>query len=73
MHMDVIFTDHSFQYLHILCIANLYDYLPATLLYITSQYRIPVFRYPHEVRRKPGNRMSASPLLSHVPKVITDV
>jgi len=37
MHMNVVFADHTLQYLYILCITDLDDQLSTSPLYISSK------------------------------------
>lgn len=49
MHVDVILTDHSTENSNILGITNLDEQFSATLLNISSQNLVAVFRYPNKV------------------------
>jgi hypothetical protein len=60
--MDVVFTHYSFQYLYVFNVTDLYDEFSATLLYITTQYGIPVFGDPYYMGGEASDRVAISAL-----------
>ena len=52
MHMDMVLANNTPQDPHILAVAYLYQDVPAALLNISCQNRIPVFRRPYKVTRQ---------------------
>jgi len=73
MHMHVVLTHNTFQYLHILYITYLDDQASATPLNISLQYRISVLRHPHQMCCKTRDRMPTASLFIHTNKANTDV
>ena len=61
MYMHMIFTYHTFQDYNFIHLTNLDDQLPASLLYISFEYMVTIFRRPNYVTRQPGYRMRTLP------------
>ena len=71
MQMDVVFADHSTNDFHVLCLAYLNQEFPATRFQFSGQYRIPIFRRPHDIHSQAANRVMSNPLNFHSSIVAT--
>lgn len=65
VHVDVVFADHTFEYPHVLDIADLHKQIPAPYLDVAHEYVVPVLSDPNNVRRQPRDGVPAVPVLSH--------
>ena len=65
VHVHMVFTHHSLEYAHVFCITYLDQQLAAPQLDVSLQHRVPVFCYPHQVRRQPCYRMPAVSVVAH--------
>ena len=60
MHMDMIFADHSFEYLDIFCVTDLNDEFSASFLYITFEYLVSVLCDPYNMSLQLTDGMTVS-------------
>jgi len=67
MHMNMVFANDPFQYLHIFRITDLNDQFSTSLLNITLQNWVSVFCHPDQANHQKADRVPTSPLLSHEP------
>ncbi len=65
VHVHVVFADHTFQYPHVLDIADLHKQIPAPYLDVAHQHVVPVLSDPDDVRPQPRDGVPAVPVVSH--------
>ncbi len=65
VHVDVVFADHTFEYPHILGVADLHEQVAAAHLDVAFEHVEAVLRDPDEVRRQPRDGVTAVPVVLH--------
>ncbi len=65
MHVHVVFTDNSFKYPHVLCVAYLDDEFATSLLHVPLQHVIAVLRHPYQMHRQPRDAVASVPIPLH--------
>lgn len=69
VHVNVVFTHHALQYVHILAIAYLDQQVSTTLLDITFQHRIAILRRPYNMACQTTYRVATMSIVFHGAKV----
>lgn len=65
MHVDVVFTNHSFEYPDIFGITYLDDQVSAPFLNISHEYMVPILIHPNHMGSKPCDWVTTMTLLLH--------
>ena len=65
VHVDMIFTDHSFEDADIFGVADLQEQIATSDLDVAFKHMITVLRDPDDVRRQTCDRVPAVPIIFH--------
>lgn len=66
MHMDMIFTDRSFEDPDVLSITDLDNEFSTPLLKLAFENVVAILRNPDDVNGQPGNRMPTVTIFCHM-------
>ena len=65
MHVYVVFAYHSLQNVYIFAIAYLHQYVSTSLLHVSRQHRVPIFRNPYYMTAQITNTMRTISVIRH--------
>ncbi len=65
VHVNVVFANHTFEYPHVLGVADLHEQVPAAQLDVALQHVVAILCDPDDVGRQPRDGMPAMPVVCH--------
>ena len=65
VHVNVVFANHTFEYPHVLGVADLHQQIPAPYLDVTHEHVVAVLSDPDDVRCQSRDGVPAMSVVSH--------